>query len=137
MLMLQKGINWNDFQIHLKRGSCCIKETYYPDPKPGFENCDIDATTARTRWIVDKEIPIFKGEGRGYILPENLNDVTREDFIKAINTAYSMLTFGSIANKIGKVGEYFGAAAVYKFFAQADKVSNEVLAELLSGGNTP
>ena len=67
MLMLQKGINWNDFPTHLKRGSCCIKETYYPDPKPGFENCDIDATTARTRWIVDKEIPIFKGEGRTYI----------------------------------------------------------------------
>ena len=67
MLMLQKGINWNDFPTHLKRGSCCIKETYYPDPKPGYENCDIDATTARTRWIVDKEIPIFKGEGRAYI----------------------------------------------------------------------
>ena len=67
MLMLQKGINWNDFPTHLKRGSCCIKETYYPDPKPGYENCDIDATTARTRWIVDKEIPIFKGEGREYI----------------------------------------------------------------------
>lgn len=67
MLMLKKGINWNDFPTHLKRGSCCIKETYYPDPKPGYENCDIDATTARTRWIVDKEIPIFKGEGRAYI----------------------------------------------------------------------
>lgn len=67
MLMLQKGINWNDFPTHLKRGSCCIKETYYPDPKPGYENCDIDATTARTRWIVDQEIPIFKGEGRAYI----------------------------------------------------------------------
>lgn len=67
MLMLQKGINWNDFPTHLKRGSCCIKETYYPDPKPGCEDCDIDARTARTRWIVDKEIPIFKGEGREYI----------------------------------------------------------------------
>ena len=67
MLMLQKGINWNNFPTHLKRGSCCIKETYYPDPKPGFENCDIDATTARTRWIVDQGIPIFKGEGREYI----------------------------------------------------------------------
>ena len=67
MLMLQKGINWNDFPTHLKRGSCCIKETYYPDAAPGYEDCDIDATTARTRWIVDKEITIFKGEGRAYI----------------------------------------------------------------------
>ena len=67
MLMLQKGINWNDFPTHLKRGSCCIKETYYPDAAPGCEDCDIDARTARTRWIIDKEIPIFKGENRNYI----------------------------------------------------------------------
>ena len=67
MLMLQKGINWNDFPTHLKRGSCCIKETYYHDSVPRCEDCPVDATTARTRWIVDKEIPIFKGEGRTYI----------------------------------------------------------------------
>lgn len=67
MLMLQKGINWNDIPTHLKRGSCCIKETYYPEPVQGCEDCDIDSSTARTRWIVDKEIPIFKGEGREYI----------------------------------------------------------------------
>ena len=24
MLMLEKGINWNDFPVHQKRGSCCI-----------------------------------------------------------------------------------------------------------------
>lgn len=67
MLMLQKSINWNNFPTHLKRGSCCIKETYYPDAAPGCEDCDIDARTARTRWIIDQEIPIFKGEGRAYI----------------------------------------------------------------------
>lgn len=67
MLMLQKGINWNDFPTHLKRGSCCIKETYYPDAAPGCEDCDIDARTARTRWIIDKEIPMFKGGNRNYI----------------------------------------------------------------------
>ena len=67
MLMLQKGINWNDFPTHLKRGSCCIKETYYPDSVLGCEDCPVDATTVRTRWSVDKEIPIFKGEGREYI----------------------------------------------------------------------
>jgi len=67
MLMLQKGINWNDFPTHQKRGSCCIKEEYYPNPKLGYENCDVDATTVRTRWIIDEEIPIFKGDGREYI----------------------------------------------------------------------
>lgn len=55
MLMTQKGINWNDFPTHLKRGSCCIKETY---------NVNL---VERTRWIIDKEVPAFKGEGREYI----------------------------------------------------------------------
>ena len=47
MLMTQKGINWNDFPTHLKRGSCCIKQ--------------------ETGWVIDTEIPIFKNEGRDYI----------------------------------------------------------------------
>lgn len=61
MLMLQKGINWNDFPTHLKRGSCCIKEEY----KDSSVLPDMQVT--RTRWIVDQEIPIFKNEGREYI----------------------------------------------------------------------
>ncbi len=56
MLFSKKGINWNDFATYLKRGSCCIKETYK-------HNDD----ALRTRWIIDKEIPIFKGVGRDYI----------------------------------------------------------------------
>lgn len=65
MLLTQKGINWNDYPTHQKRGSCCIKETYYSELKEGFENCSIDS--ARTRWVIDKEIPMFKGESREYI----------------------------------------------------------------------
>lgn len=53
MLMLQKGINWNNYQTHLKRGSCCIRKA--------------DEETGRNEWIIDTEIPIFKGEGRDYI----------------------------------------------------------------------
>lgn len=67
MLMTEKGINWNDFPSYQKRGSCCIKEEYYPEPMKEYENCDIDATSVRTRWVIDKEIPIFKGESRNYI----------------------------------------------------------------------
>lgn len=62
MLMLEKGINWNDFPIYQKRGSCCIKEQYQSeevDPK--------DGPCVRTRWVIDNEIPIFKGEDREYI----------------------------------------------------------------------
>lgn len=53
MLVLQKGINWNNYQTHLKRGSCCIRKA--------------DEGTGRNKWIIDTEIPIFKGEGRDYI----------------------------------------------------------------------
>ena len=47
MLMTEKEINWNDFPTHLKRGSCCIKTP--------------------SGWHIDKEIPMFKGDGREYI----------------------------------------------------------------------
>ena len=68
MLMEQKGINWNDFSTYKKRGTCVIKEEYLPyEPAPGYEDCEINALDYRTRWIIDTEIPIFKGEGREYI----------------------------------------------------------------------
>lgn len=55
MLLGQKGINWNDLPIYQQRGCCCIKEEY--------KNENI----VRTHWVVDKEIPLFKEEGREYI----------------------------------------------------------------------
>lgn len=70
MLMEQKGINWNDFPTYQKRGTCVIKEEYYPEPVKGYENCEVNALDVRTRWVIDKDTPIFKGEGRNYV--ENL-----------------------------------------------------------------
>ena len=67
MLHEQKGINWNDFPTYQKRGTCIIKEEYYPEPVKGYENCEVNALDVRTHWIIDKDIPIFKGEGRNYI----------------------------------------------------------------------
>lgn len=52
MLMLEKGINWNDYPTHLKRGSCCIK-------KPFKINEGTEQEAIRNKWIVDTEIPIF------------------------------------------------------------------------------
>lgn len=52
MLMTEKNINWNDYATHYKRGSCCIKSRL-GDQSGG--------------WVIDKEIPVFKGEGRKYI----------------------------------------------------------------------
>ena len=76
ILMEQKGINWNDFPTYQKRGSCVIKENYYvyidehgsineivPDEGGNFK----DMSGIRSRWVIDKDIPIFKGEGRDYI----------------------------------------------------------------------
>lgn len=58
MLMLQKNINWNDFPTHQKRGTCVIK----------IEVVDLeDGSLNASGWIIDKNIPIFKGEGREYI----------------------------------------------------------------------
>ena len=66
MLMLQKGINFNDMPTEFKRGVCCIKEEYYPEPMPGYEDCEVDATSVRTHWVLDKEIPIFT-QDRNYV----------------------------------------------------------------------
>ena len=80
MLMTQKGINWNDFPTYQKRGSCCIKEDYFipEDELPVNKRINLSPRTLdpeedeygvwRTHWVIDKDIPIFKGEqGREYI----------------------------------------------------------------------
>lgn len=61
MLMLQKGINWNDYATTLKRGSCCIKtviEDLSTDIKGGAHTI--------SKWGIDNEIPIFT-EDRNYV----------------------------------------------------------------------
>ena len=64
MLHEQKGINWNDYSTVYKRGSCIIKI------EDGINQYDevgnICGYTERTKWIVDKEIPIFT-QDRDYI----------------------------------------------------------------------
>lgn len=53
MLLNEKGIDWNSYLTKYKRGSCCIRK--------------VDQTTGRSSWVIDDEIPVFKGEGRKYI----------------------------------------------------------------------
>lgn len=65
MLMIQKGINWNDLPTYQKRGSCCVKKEI--ENKSTGYNGEVRAIEYRTEWIIDTEIPIFKGEGREYI----------------------------------------------------------------------
>ena len=61
MLMLEKGINWNDFPTAQKRGSCCTKTGIHTvvDMKTGEQK-------ERLAWEIDKEIPIFT-QDRNYI----------------------------------------------------------------------
>ena len=73
MLMLQKGINWNDFPTYCKRGSCCIRKVVDITTKDICEEQEwgepIKKTmvTAHYDWVIDLDIPIFKGEDRNYI----------------------------------------------------------------------
>jgi tRNA(His) 5'-end guanylyltransferase len=52
MLMTEKGINWNDYPTHKKRGTCIVRKAQ---------------EDGRKHWVIDTEIPIFKNEGREYI----------------------------------------------------------------------
>lgn len=51
MAFTQKGENWNDLPDDCKRGSCCVKMKGEP----------------HSHWVIDRHIPIFKGDGREYI----------------------------------------------------------------------
>lgn len=55
MLIAEKRISWEDFHPMYKHGSCCIKVT-----------TETDGVT-RSSWEIDKNIPLFVGEGREYI----------------------------------------------------------------------
>ena len=71
MLMTQNGINWNNIPTYQKRGSCVVKsdktETIRED-NIGTDGSVIGTKmTVRSKWIIDKDIPIFKGESREYI----------------------------------------------------------------------
>lgn len=63
MLMLEKNINWNDFPVACKRGSCCIRGQADEDPS----RTDGSRTENSRGWVIDNDIPIFKGEEREYV----------------------------------------------------------------------
>lgn len=68
MLMTQKGINWNDFPTYQKRGSCVVRNKFVLESNDVIEKCMLrDPNQGENNWIIDKDIPIFKGEGREYI----------------------------------------------------------------------
>jgi tRNA(His) 5'-end guanylyltransferase len=58
MLMLQKGINFNDMPTEFKRGVCCIKKA--------VEELWEEGISINKKWYIDKEIPIFT-QDRAYL----------------------------------------------------------------------
>ena len=54
MLFVEKGINWNDYAIPCKRGTCCRKQMMEVECMN-----EPNKTVMRKKWILDREIPIF------------------------------------------------------------------------------
>lgn len=74
MLMTKYGINWNDFTIPCKRGTACIKvatkvtENIKREPQPfGEDKVTTTIIEKRPIWVIDKNMPILKGEDRKYV----------------------------------------------------------------------
>lgn len=68
MLMTQKGINWNDLPTYQKRGSYVVRNKVVLESDDVTEKCMLrDPKQGENNWIIDKDIPIFKGDGREYI----------------------------------------------------------------------
>lgn len=68
MFMTQKGINWNDLPTYQKRGSCCVRNKIVIESDGVIETIQLrDTSKSENKWIIDTDIPIFKGEGREYI----------------------------------------------------------------------
>lgn len=68
MLMTQKGINWNNLPTYQKRGSCCVRNKIVIESDGVTATAQLrDTSRSENEWIIDTDIPIFKGEGREYI----------------------------------------------------------------------
>ena len=79
MLVNEKGVNWSAFPAYQKWGSCCVKredsergslgldEIKEAEITGNMEKTDETEGCRRSRWVIDKEIPEFRGEGREYI----------------------------------------------------------------------
>lgn len=71
-LLMTKGINWNNYPTYQKRGACCVKREVISNKESDIPyplKVMLPQTIVKTskEWIVDDDIPIFKGNGRQYI----------------------------------------------------------------------
>ena len=66
-MLREKGVDWDSLPLEYQRGSCCIKKEQIIFPSGKTTAQLRDTSKLERAWIIDKEIPIFKGEGRKYI----------------------------------------------------------------------
>lgn len=68
MLMTQRGINWNDLPTYQKRGSCVVRNRIVVKTEGVTGICELrNPSRTENEWIIDADIPIFKGADREYI----------------------------------------------------------------------
>lgn len=76
-MLKEKGVDWDSLPLECQRGSCCVKnvitvkkeQIVFPSGKKTVVPTVRlrDTSKLERAWVIDKEIPIFKGEGRKYI----------------------------------------------------------------------
>lgn len=67
-MLMTKGVNWNDLPTYQKRGSCCVKNKIVIESNGVTADVYLrDTSKSANKWIIDTNIPIFKGEDREYI----------------------------------------------------------------------
>ena len=76
-MLKEKGVDWDSLPLECQRGSCCVKnfisvkkeQIIFPSGKKIVVHTAQlrDTSKLERAWIIDKEIPIFKGEDRNYI----------------------------------------------------------------------
>ena len=59
-MLFEKGIDYDNIPIYKQRGVCCFKSKM---PSIGYGGKSV----LRTAWVLDIDIPVFKGSGREYI----------------------------------------------------------------------
>ena len=59
-MLLEKGIDYDKIPTYKQRGVCCIKTKMPAFTRDGHP-------TTKTTWVLDINIPVFKGDGREYI----------------------------------------------------------------------
>lgn len=67
-LASEKDVIWDEMPTEFKRGSCCVKTDITVCCATERADGSVETwATERPHWEIDKEIPVFKDEGRDYI----------------------------------------------------------------------